>query len=98
MLVLVRPKFFGQKYGDLLDFLLLPDYLYEKENMEQQKTYKRQYREMDDATKKKISRTLTGRPKTDQHKQNISNGLKAMWEKIPHRPDSDDYISSGKIV
>lgn len=29
---------------------------------------------MDDATKKKISRTLTGRPKTDQHKQNISTG------------------------
>lgn len=69
--------------------------------MEQNKNYKRKYREMDDKTKQKISASLTGRPKTDQHKQNISNGLKAMWEKIPHRPEGnegDDYISTGKIV
>ena len=70
-------------------------------DMEQNKNYKRKYREMDDKTKKKISASLTGRPKSDQHKQNISTGLKNMWKTIPHRPDrteGDDYISSGKIV
>ena len=70
--------------------------------MEQNKNYKRKYREMDDKTKQKISASLTGRPKSDQHKQNISTGLKNMWKTIPHKlqndDEGDDYISTGRIV
>lgn len=51
----------------------------------EQKQYKRQYREMDDATKQKVSHSLKGRSKTPTHCQAISNGLKKAWERIPSR-------------
>lgn len=35
------------------------------------KNYKRQYRELDDETKKKISQSLKGRSKSYSHVQNI---------------------------
>lgn len=48
--------------------------------------YKRQYREMDDDTKHKISQTLKGRGKSSTHKENISAGLKNYWKNIPCKP------------
>ena len=48
----------------------------------EQKQYKRQYREMDDVTKQKISQSLKGRSKTPTHCQAISDGLKKAWEQI----------------
>lgn len=47
--------------------------------------YKRQYREMDDTTKMKISQALRGRGKSSTHKENISNGLKQYWEQVPNK-------------
>jgi len=47
--------------------------------------YKRKFREMDDATKQKISQSLRGKSKSFTHKENISNKLKAYWKNIPHR-------------
>ena len=38
--------------------------------------YKRQYRQMDDTTKQKISQALRGRTKSATHVQSISDGLK----------------------
>lgn len=59
----------------------------------EQKQYKRQHREMDDATKQKISQSLKGRSKTPTHCQAISNGLKKAWERIPSRnPNSNNPI------
>lgn len=59
----------------------------------EQKQYKRQYREMDDATKQKISQSLKGRSKTPTHCQAISNGVKKAWERISSRnPDSNNPI------
>lgn len=49
-------------------------------------TYKRQYRELSPETKSRISKSLSGTPKTEEHKARISNGLKSYWGKIPHRP------------
>lgn len=46
------------------------------------KNYKRQYRELDDETKKKISQSLKGRSKSYSHVQNISKGLKSYWQKL----------------
>ena len=44
------------------------------------KEYKRQYRELSDETKQKISNSSRNRPKSDQHKQHISQGMKDYWQ------------------
>jgi hypothetical protein len=51
------------------------------------KEYKRQYRQLDDETKQKISNSSRNRPKSDQHKQHISQGMKDYWQNVPNRPD-----------
>lgn len=51
--------------------------------------YKRQYREMDDETKRKISISSKGKAKSDEHKQHISTALKAYWQSIPSKNDSN---------
>ena len=53
------------------------------------KEYKRQYRQLDDETKQKISNSSRNRPKSDQHKQRISQGMKSYWESVPTNPNSD---------
>ena len=52
--------------------------------------YKRQYRQMDDATKQKISQSLRGRSKSMTHRENIKQGLKNYWEKVPNRPNGEE--------
>lgn len=49
---------------------------------------KRQYRELSDMTKMKISQSLKGRGKSETHKEAISNGLKEYWKGIPNKPTS----------
>lgn len=49
--------------------------------------YKRQYRQMSDETKQKISQSLKGRSKSMSHVENIKNGLRNYWKNIPNRPD-----------
>ena len=51
-------------------------------------TYKRQYRELSDETKEKISQANRNRPKSEAHREHISQSMKKYWEQIPHRPDS----------
>ncbi len=51
------------------------------------KEYKRQYRELSNETKQKISNSSRNRPKSDQHKQHISQGMKDYWQNVPNRPD-----------
>lgn len=48
---------------------------------------KRQFRELSDETKQKISNSSRNRPKSDQHKQHISQGMKDYWQNVPNRPD-----------
>ena len=45
--------------------------------------YKRKYRECPDEVKKKISTSLSNRPKSLTHKQNISAGMKNYWKSVP---------------
>lgn len=40
---------------------------------------KRQYRELDQETKEKISRSTTGKSKSDLHKQHISLAMRKYW-------------------
>lgn len=49
----------------------------------------RQYRELSDVTKSKISQAMKGKSKSFTHKENISNGLKDYWKKIPNKPTND---------
>lgn len=51
---------------------------------------KRQFRELDDATKQKISMALKGRSKGISHKENISKGLKEYWKGIPYKPTENN--------
>ena len=50
---------------------------------------KRQFRELSDATKAKISQSMRGKSKTFTHKENIRNGLKSYWATVPHKPTSE---------
>lgn len=49
--------------------------------------YKRQYRQLDDTTKQKISQSLKNRSKSMSHKENISNGMKEYWKGVPNKPN-----------
>lgn len=54
------------------------------------KNYKRQYREIDDETKMKISLTSRNKPKSEQHKQHISQGMIDYWQGVPSRSHSGE--------
>ncbi len=51
---------------------------------------KRQYRDLTDATKLRISQKLKGRSMSDSHRQAISNSMKAYWSTIPYRPTENN--------
>lgn len=47
---------------------------------------KRQFRDLRDDTKQRISQSLRGRLFSETHKQAISDAMKAYWSTIPYRP------------
>lgn len=57
------------------------------------KEYKRQFRELDQETKQKISDSSRNRPKSDEHKKHISQGMIKYWETVPHRPEDNNEVS-----
>ena len=57
----------------------------------------RLYREMDDATKLRISQRLKGRTMSDSHKQAISDGMKAYWAGIPNKPSDENNESKNNV-
>ena len=62
-------------------------------------TSKRQYRELDDATKQKISASTKGKSKSETHKQHISQSMKDYWKTIPNKPEHtsmDDFLGITK--
>lgn len=46
------------------------------------KQYKRQFRELSDETKGKISKSLSGRHLSDRHRKAIANSLKKYWSTV----------------
>jgi cytochrome c551/c552 len=56
--------------------------------------YKRQYRQIDDTTKQKISQALRGRTKSATHAQSISDGLKNYWKQVPNKPNNNKNLLS----
>lgn len=51
---------------------------------------KRQYRNLRNDTKMRISQKLRGRSFSDSHKQAISDSMKAYWATIPYRPTENN--------
>lgn len=52
--------------------------------------YKRQYRQLNDTTKQKISQSLKGRTKSATHTLAISDGLKKYWATVPNQPNNNE--------
>ncbi len=48
---------------------------------------KRQFRQLNDDTKQRISQGLKNRTLSDSHKQAISNGMRAYWSTILNKPN-----------
>ena len=47
----------------------------------------RKFRELNDDTKLRISQGLKNRTLSDNHKQAISDGMRAYWATIPNKPN-----------
>ena len=48
------------------------------------------FRELNADTKQRISQALKGRGLTDNHKQAISDGMRAYWATIPNKPNENN--------
>ena len=60
------------------------------------KNYKRQYRQLSDETKNKISTSAKNKPKSEEHKRRIQQSMLRYWQTVPNKPDSltmDDYLN-----
>ena len=57
----------------------------------------RTYRELNDDTKQRISQALKGRGLTDNHKQAISDGMRAYWATIPNKSNNDENNESKNL-
>jgi hypothetical protein len=53
------------------------------------KRYKRQWRELSDETKERISQSSKNKPKSAAHKEHISQSLIDYWRGVPHKPDNE---------
>lgn len=52
-----------------------------------QQPYKRQYRQLNDDVKERISASTRNRPKTGQHKEHIRQGMLQYWQTVPDKED-----------
>ncbi len=52
-----------------------------------QQPYKRQYRQLDDDVKQRISASTRNKPKTEQHKEHIRQGMLQYWQTVPDKED-----------
>ena len=60
------------------------------------KNYTRQYRQLSDETKNKISTSAKNKPKSEAHKRRIQQSMLRYWQTVPNKPDSlsmDDYLN-----
>ena len=52
--------------------------------------YKRQYRELDNETKIKISNATRGKSKSKEWRNKISQSMVDYWKTVEHRPQPDN--------
>ena len=60
--------------------------------MSNNQPYKRQYRQLDDDVKQRISDSTKNRPKSEEHKEHIRQGMINYWQGVPDRPEEPDTI------
>lgn len=53
-----------------------------------ERNHKRQYRELNDETKKKIQASTKGKHKSMTHRQHISQAMREYWQGVPNRPQA----------
>ena len=61
------------------------------------KNYKRQYRQLSDEVRAKISQSVKNKPKSEIHKQHLSQSMLRYWSTVPSKPESltmDDYLNN----
>lgn len=58
--------------------------------------YKRQFREMPQETKDKISAKMRGRKLSQETKNRISQGQKKAWAKIPHQQTDNIQMNNNR--
>ena len=61
------------------------------------KNYKRQYRQLSDETKNKISTSAKNKPKSEMHKRHIQQSMLRYWSSVQNKPDGlsmDDYLNN----
>ncbi len=51
-----------------------------------EQNYRRQFRELEQETKDKISQSSKNKPKSIQHRQHISQGMTRYWQSVPNKP------------
>ena len=56
----------------------------------EKKQYKRQYRQLSQDVKNRISQSLKNRPKSASHAAAISAGLKTYWDSVENKPSTGD--------
>lgn len=57
----------------------------------------RMYRQMEDATKMRISQRLKNRSLSDSHKQAIADSMRKYWATIPSKPQGEKNNSSNNL-
>lgn len=84
-------SFSAQKVCTTLTFSTYPTiYQYNRnKNKVKMNNNKRQYRELNDSTKQKISNSSRNKPKSEQHKQHISQAMIDYWQTVPNRPNDE---------
>ena len=54
----------------------------------------RTYRQLNDATKQRISQKLKNRTLSESHKQAIADSMRAYWKTIPNKPNENNEIKN----
>ena len=54
----------------------------------------RTYRQLNDATKQRISQKLKNRTLSESHKQAIADSMRAYWKTIPNKPNGNNEIKN----
>ena len=62
------------------------------------KNYKRQFRELSDEHKEKISQATKHKSKSFDHRRAISQAMKDYWRTVPHRPEDNEDLSMDEYL
>lgn len=62
------------------------------------RNFKRQWRELSQEHKERISQSSKNKPKSWAHRQHISQGMTDYWRGVPHRPESGETLTMDEYL